>query len=188
MLDGKRWVHRFETNVLDRDFAVGGLHGEFSLAQEAMSAVKFDPAKDRLFCVGDLLDRGAQPAQTAEFLRKPGVFSILGNHERDLVSIARGPSARAPKLLEIQSRENGHSWWFDLAPTLGEEIIRAIEELPLAIEIETHQGLVCLVRAEPAAKVSLGQFAQHLEDGAPDAIDCALWSREIAEDPVEHVG
>lgn len=174
-------VWRFGPNLRGRDFAVGDIHGEFSLVEEALEAVDFDPDVDRLFCVGDLIDRGAESDLAASFLRKPGIFSILGNHDDDLIRLARGPRARVPKLLEIGCRQNNQMWWFELEPDLREEIIVALEALPLAFEIETPEGLVCIIHAEPPAETLWEDFSRKLNSGDKAAIETGLRSREIAE-------
>ena len=45
-------------NTKGRDFVVGDLHGTIHLLQVLLEQVKFDPADDRLFSGGDLIDRG----------------------------------------------------------------------------------------------------------------------------------
>jgi len=51
-------IPRFALNTHRRDFAVGDIHGAFDALQRAMEAIGFDARKDRLFSVGDLVDRG----------------------------------------------------------------------------------------------------------------------------------
>ena len=41
-----------------RDYVIGDLHGQWQALQRALGEVAFDPARDRLFSVGDLADRG----------------------------------------------------------------------------------------------------------------------------------
>lgn len=178
-------VWRFGPNLSGRDFVVGDIHGEFSLVEEAMEAASFDPEVDRLFCVGDLIDRGSESRLAAKFLAKPKVFSVKGNHDDDLVKLARGPRSRVPKLLEIGCRQNNQMWWLALEPELREEIVAALEALPLAMEIETPQGLVCLVHAEPLAQMRWFDFADKLRSGDEEARDAGLWGRDIAESKSE---
>ena len=51
-------LQRFERNRIGRDFAVGDIHGCFTALQIALDAIGFSPETDRLFCAGDLVDRG----------------------------------------------------------------------------------------------------------------------------------
>ena len=51
---------RFAQNTVGRDFAVGDIHGCFTELQRGLEAIGFDPSTDRLFSVGDLVDRGPE--------------------------------------------------------------------------------------------------------------------------------
>ena len=62
---------RMTANTRGRDLAVGDIHGHFERLQECLEAVEFDPAVDRLFSVGDLVDRGPASPQALEWLAKP---------------------------------------------------------------------------------------------------------------------
>ena len=53
-------VQSFEENRQGRDFVVGDVHGEFGVLENALEQIQFDFQVDRLFCVGDLIDRGPQ--------------------------------------------------------------------------------------------------------------------------------
>lgn len=60
MTPGNVRIRRFQLNADARDFAVGDIHGHFVRLEVALAAVKFSPEKDRLFSVGDLVDRGPE--------------------------------------------------------------------------------------------------------------------------------
>ena len=51
-------VRRFSTNPNGRDLIVGDLHGCVSKFRARLDEVGFDPARDRVFALGDLIDRG----------------------------------------------------------------------------------------------------------------------------------
>lgn len=74
-------VRRFPLNTVGRDFAVGDIHGHFTLLQEALAAIGFDPTRDRLFAVGDLVDRGPECEQALAWLGMPWFASVRGNHD-----------------------------------------------------------------------------------------------------------
>lgn len=60
MVVSTRILQRFAVNQSGRDFAVGDIHGCFSKLEAALRRVGFIPEKDRLFSVGDLVDRGPE--------------------------------------------------------------------------------------------------------------------------------
>jgi len=51
-------ILKLPTNTTGKDFVVGDLHGCYDLLESLLGAVSFDKSKDRLFSVGDLIDRG----------------------------------------------------------------------------------------------------------------------------------
>ena len=83
-------VRRHEANLSGRDFVVGDLHGCVDALRYLLREIVFDPACDRLFSVGDLIDRGRHSEQALALLDKPWFFPVLGNHEEALCLVAEG--------------------------------------------------------------------------------------------------
>ena len=61
-------LQHFARNTHGRDFVVGDIHGCFDLLQQALDEAAFNPDRDRLFSVGDLIDRGPQSPQVLLWL------------------------------------------------------------------------------------------------------------------------
>lgn len=74
-------VQRFAKNTEGRDIAVGDIHGHVSRFLLALKSIDFNPAKDRLFSVGDLVDRGPESHRCDELLAFPWFHAVQGNHE-----------------------------------------------------------------------------------------------------------
>ena len=68
----------FPKNHEGRDFVVGDLHGMFQTLEALMETVKFDTTIDRLFSVGDLVDRGPESKRVVEFLKQ----ALVSCHSR----------------------------------------------------------------------------------------------------------
>ena len=68
-------------NAQGRDLAVGDIHGHFALLQQALDTLDFDPARDRLFSVGDLADRGPECSEVIHWLARPWFHPVCGNHD-----------------------------------------------------------------------------------------------------------
>jgi len=51
-------ICKLPTNQAGKDYVIGDLHGCYELLERLLDAVGFDKSKDRLFSVGDLIDRG----------------------------------------------------------------------------------------------------------------------------------
>ncbi|MEC9375295.1 MAG: symmetrical bis(5'-nucleosyl)-tetraphosphatase [Pseudomonadota bacterium] len=71
-------------------FAVGDIQGCFDELQQLIDTIKFDPTKDKLWFVGDLVNRGPKSLQTLQFIRNlnNSAVCVLGNHDLHLIAIA----------------------------------------------------------------------------------------------------
>ncbi|MGF6153964.1 metallophosphoesterase [Pseudomonas fluorescens] len=133
-------VKRFAANTAGRDFAVGDIHGYFTRLQAALDAAGFDPAVDRLFSVGDLVDRGPECRDVLDWLDKPWFHPVRGNHDDYVV---RFNTCDADNWVY-----NGGAWFAGLARDEQQEFRVQFSELPIAIEVETAQGLIGIVHAD----------------------------------------
>ena len=70
-----------EKNLVGRDFIIGDLHGCLSQLNELLAHVGFNPTTDRLFSVGDLIDRGPDSFGCFQLLNQPWFHAVRGNHE-----------------------------------------------------------------------------------------------------------
>jgi bis(5'-nucleosyl)-tetraphosphatase (symmetrical) len=73
-------------------YVVGDLQGCLDPLQALLSDVAFSPEMDRLWLVGDLVNRGPQSVEVLRFLRSLGsaVTAVLGNHDLYLLAVAAG--------------------------------------------------------------------------------------------------
>ena len=164
-------VRRFAINAAGRDFVVGDIHGCFDQLRAALNRMRFDPARDRLFTTGDLVDRGPRSEEALEWLGQPWFHSCLGNHE------AMRLGNPDPDELALWLLLNGGEWWFAGGATAHEQFLAAFARLPYAIEVETARGRVCIVHADVPAQFTWSQFLHALVAGDPEAREAALWSR-----------
>ncbi len=74
------------SNPEGRDFVVGDLHGCRAMLDTLLAHARFDLAKDRLFSVGDLVDRGPDSMGCLEMLQESWFFPVLGNHDAMLLA------------------------------------------------------------------------------------------------------
>lgn len=85
-------VVQFPDNTAGRDFIIGDIHGCYNAVRGLLNHVNFRPSTDRLFCVGDLVDRGPQSEEVLGLLNQSWFYSCRGNHEQMLIDHLRAPN------------------------------------------------------------------------------------------------
>ena len=179
---------RFARNAAGRDFVVGDIHGCFSHLSRSLQAIGFDAAVDRLFSVGDLVDRGPESDQVLEWLARPWFHAICGNHDFMTWRSALGiPYPDADHVL------HGGAWLEKISGAERSQLGRRLRALPLALEVETALGLVGLVHADCPFDDwhEMQQVPWSRIDPTSPLAECCLWSIERYErqypNPVRNV-
>lgn len=177
MANQKGLVRRFAANA-GRDFVVGDLHGCLAEFRSVLAQVDFDKAKDRVFSVGDLIDRGPDSIGCLELLYEPWFYPVIGNHEQLMLDAYRGRTDGELWMV------NGGAWSMSLdvdARALMRDIADRLEALPLAIVVGDGDDRFNVVHAEfphTDADMDAGEFDARLQM-------VMVWGRSIAQ---EHSG
>lgn len=135
-------IKRYERNTSGKDYVVGDIHGYFGHLQHELDRIGFDPVKDRLFSVGDLVDRGPESNEVMLWLSLPWFHPVAGNHEQMAIDFYNG------ELPASWYASNGGAWNIANDTSTRAEIAMAFADLPLAIEIVTGSGIVGIVHAD----------------------------------------
>jgi len=133
----------FAHNTQGSDYVVGDIHGDYERLVALLSKIKFDASVDRLFSVGDLIDRGPASAKCLELLEEPWFFSVQGNHE-DLLQQAAADPEHAFELWVL----NGGQWGRELERNLLEHYAARLARLPLVMTVGTGASRFNVFHAE----------------------------------------
>lgn len=98
-------------------YAVGDIQGCYEPLAQLLDKVNFDPVKDTLLCVGDLVNRGPDSLKTLRLLKSLNnqCVSVLGNHDIHLLSMIYGvrehrASDTLLPILEAHDRDEITDW------------------------------------------------------------------------------
>jgi len=131
---------KYDKNQFGKDYVCGDIHGCKVKLDEALDAVGFQKSVDRLFCVGDLGDRGTDSFGMYEYLVEDWFYSVMGNHEHMLLT-AWVSQAMQDIWLHIR---NGGDWFYNLQERFQIMYVDAIKNLPMGIQV----GDVGIVHAD----------------------------------------
>lgn len=179
-------IKSFPKNNLGRDFVLGDIHGRFDLVKRALDRVSFNYKTDRLFSVGDLIDRGKYSQQVLEFLETPFVHAIRGNHEDMLIGLY-AKNTPTDQDFEPYYGDIGLDWWKNVSLVKRERIVEALRTLPVIIEIETDNGLVGLVHADIPSGITWQQFKSLIIYDDSSTLDYALWGRKRVDNKLSEI-
>lgn len=154
--------------IKGRMFVCGDIHGCVEHLMAALAAVDFNFATDKLYALGDLVDRGPDSAGAMALLDEPWFESIQGNHEVLMIEAAYGNGD-----MHVC---NGGGWFAMLPPAERERLAKRAEALPVAMTVTTPGGRkIGLVHADLPG-TDWDEFMARIE--TPAVRDYAQWTRE----------
>ncbi|NNC22620.1 hypothetical protein HKX42_02040 [Salinisphaera sp. USBA-960] len=170
-------IHYFAANGIGRDFVVGDIHGCFSVFERALAKLEFEPTRDRVFCVGDLVDRGPESPRAFEFATADWFFTVRGNHEQ------MGVAAEAGGPEQTDARKhwymNGGDWFDTLASDERARFVSLFDALPYLIEVELVDGQrAAIVHADVVEDDWWATRALVAREPGPAALADLVWSRD----------
>lgn len=136
-------------------YAIGDIQGCQGALMRLLDELRFDPASDRLWLVGDLVNRGPDSLQVLRFVRDLGdrAVAVLGNHDLHLLAVAAGvaEAGRSDTLTDILAAPDREELldWLRRRPLLhreGRHLMVHAGLLP-QWDADTAQGLAAEVEA-----------------------------------------
>lgn len=137
-------VKHFQANDAGKDYVVGDIHGCTAEFRALLDKVAFSPAVDRVFSVGDLIDRGPDSMGALRLLNEPWFHAVRGNHEAMMVDALRSDDELAMR----QWIANGGAWNYDHHGDELDALLAHVERLPLAIVVGNDGRRFNVVHAE----------------------------------------
>ena len=155
------------SNRHGRDFVMGDLHGEVHKLNAKLAELDFDRSKDRLFSVGDLIDRGRDSLAALRLLREPWFHVVIGNHEQMMLNHLFRPEKYSYWL------ENGGEWHRTVDRTELVSLAKQVQGLPYVLIVgEAPDIQFKVIHAQQ--RVADQDLARHWND---EAETDALWTR-----------
>ncbi len=99
-------------------YAIGDIQGCLDELLTLLEQITFDPAEDKLWFAGDLVNRGPKSLETLHFIQSLGeaAITVLGNHDLHLLALAEGDKRYSSKfdtllpILESEERSELLEW------------------------------------------------------------------------------
>lgn len=190
MYSFKNWIEIYENNLSGKDYIVGDLHGHYTVLMDGLEKIGFNDKTDRLFCVGDLVDRGPEVGLCLSLLKEKWFFSVLGNHEYMLLTtlgqnwsfLNTFQSYLYSDRRRVKNRQK-RSFYLDY--------LDLIKEMPFAIKVEREEHPFHIFHAQrPISKdgkiwTDSKILEKEFEVLNVKKVHNMLWSRKISREAIE---
>lgn len=166
-------------------YVIGDVQGCLGALHELLESIAFDPARDRLWLTGDLVNRGEDSIGTLRWCmaHDASLVAILGNHDLHLLAVAEGfvPAHKKDTLDEIldaPDRAEALDWlrWRPMVHREGKDLMVHAGLLPAW----TADDAVALGRELEAALRGPGyrEFLREMYGNEPRQWDAGLTGQD----------
>ncbi len=162
-------------------YAIGDVQGCFDELQELLARIGFERSRDRLWFVGDLVNRGPQSLEVLRAVRAQGdaAIVVLGNHDLHLLAVAEGFARKRADdtldaVLEASDREELLDWLRG-RPMMHAEGRYALVHAGLLPQWSVDQALALAAEVEATLRgPEFRTFFARMYGGTPDRWDETL--------------
>ncbi|MDO6706521.1 metallophosphoesterase [Photobacterium sp. 1_MG-2023] len=155
-------------------------HGQYQLMLDVLEKIGFryphnGQVRDRLFILGDLIDRGPDSMAILAFVQNnPAVYAIQGNHEHMACRAFRNPDHQALWLM------NGGRWHEHCDPEALQASLRFAQALPVCYTLQINGHQIGLIHAAVPSPFDWQYFTHCCDEGllSDEALTDAIWDRE----------
>lgn len=134
-------------------YAIGDVQGCYDELCRLLDKIYFDPAQDRLWFCGDLVNRGPESLQTLRFVKSLGssAITVLGNHDLHLLALHHG----------IKKVRDSKSLKAILKSPDRDELIDWLQAQPLLHYDKTHKALLVHAGIHPTWNLRMAKKLAH---------------------------
>jgi bis(5'-nucleosyl)-tetraphosphatase (symmetrical) len=162
-------------------YAIGDVQGCYDELARLLEKIGFDASRDRLWFVGDLVNRGPKSLEVLRFARSLGdaVVAVLGNHDLHLLAVAEGQKSKhADTFQDVLGAPDRDALlaWLRARPVMHAEGRYALVHAGLLPQWTVEKSLA--LAKEVAAVLSSGDFSEFFRNmygGTPER-----WSDSLA--------
>lgn len=189
MYSFKNWIEAHERNLTGKDYIVGDLHGHYTVLMNGLDKIGFNDKTDRLFCVGDLVDRGPEVGLCLSLLNEKWFSSVLGNHEYMLLTTL-GHNGSILNTIQSYLYSDRRRDRTKMTRSFYLDYIDLIKEMPFAMKIDSELNPFHIFHAQRPldkygkiwtdSKIERKEF----EMLKVKKIHNMLWSRKISKEAI----
>ena len=169
-------------------YAVGDIQGCYKPLRKLLRKIGFKPGGDRLWCVGDLINRGPKSLETLRLLRDmdDSLVTVLGNHDLHFLAVHEGcaPMRRKDRLRELLAAPDCGELadWLRGKPLAHCETVETdsgprrflMVHAGMAPDWSTSKTLALAAEVEKALRKKPRKFLSHMYGDEPGLWDDAL--------------
>lgn len=153
-------------------YAVGDIQGCYDPLARCLDLVNFEPTKDTLWCVGDMVNRGPKSLKVMRLLKslEDSCCTVLGNHDLHLLALIYG--VREPRVSDSLTKILN-------APDLP-ELTDWLRRRPLLFQHKPTKSLLCHAGIYPWwSRKDAKKYAREVEEALSDDAECASLLKKI---------
>lgn len=182
-------VKHLPSNYEGRDFIIGDLHGYYNHLDRLLAHVDFNKSKDRLFSVGDIIDRGPDCLLCLTLLDEPWFHMVRGNHEQLMIDALSYPEEMGLKGLQTYWFRCGGNWWNDYSDEeksiIAEAYLEKLSNLPYIITVGEGEDRFNIVHSELPPTVLSDKDIDAITELDDHTKDMLIWSRTIFDSYIQ---
>lgn len=135
-------------NPAGSDYVISDVNGCLSVLTSLLNSVNFS-SNDRLFLVGNIIDKGAHSKELIDFTSADNIFPILGSSELIMCMALHPQASRSTSELFMEQWDlHGGQWRHSLAKSELSRLYSIVSKWPLSVTVK-GDSVFGMVHSEP---------------------------------------